>query len=115
MERLPDIDIREHLNYYLDAYDDDGNLIYGKKIEQKKKIYGGDWVAFFQKSLTYIAKLGLTGEQHNVLWAMMGKLDFENYVRISQEDLAKELNLKPPNVGHNHRGTARRTVQNVHT
>ena len=98
MDKVPVIEFREHLNYFFDAYDDDGNLVYGKKLYQNKKIYGGGWMAFYQESLANIAKMGLTGEQHNVFLSMLSKLDFENYIRISQEDLAKELNIRQPQV-----------------
>ena len=98
LDKVPDIDIHEHLNYFFDAYDDDGNLVYGKKLYQKKKIYGGDWMAFYQESLANIAKMGLTGEQHDVFLSMLSKLDFENYIRISQVDLAKEWNIRQPQV-----------------
>lgn len=98
MGKVPVIDIHEHLNYYFDAYDDDGNLVYGKKLYQKKRIYGGGWMAFYQESLAHIAKLGLTGEQHNVFLSMLSKLDFENYIRINQEELASELKITQPHV-----------------
>ena len=98
MGKIPDVDFHEHLNYFFDAYDDDGNLVYGKKLYQKKKIYGGGWVAFYQESLAHIAKLGLTGEQLSVFLALISKLDFENYIRISQVELAKELNIYQPHV-----------------
>ena len=94
MGKVPIIDIHEHLNYYFDAYDDDGNLVYGKKLYQKKRIYGGGWMAFYQESLTYISQLGLTGEQLSVFLALVGKLDFENYIRISQDELAEKLKIQ---------------------
>ena len=98
MGKIPDIDIHEHLNYCIVAYDDDGEQVFCKEINQKTRIYGGGWVAFYQKSLEHISKLGLTGEQLNVFLALMSKLDFENYIRISQMDLAKKLNIKQPQV-----------------
>ena len=98
MGKVPVIDFHEHLNYFFDAYDDDGNLVYGKELGKKKRIYGGGWMAFFQESLAHIAKLDLTGEQLKVFLAIVSKMDFENYIRISQADLGKELNIKQQQV-----------------
>ena len=98
MGKIPDIDFHEHLNYFFDAYDDDGNLVYGKELGKNNRIYGGGWMAFFQKSLAHIAKLDLTGEQLKVFLAIVSKMDFENYIRISQVDLAEELNIQRPHV-----------------
>lgn len=48
--------------------------------------------------MAHIAKLGLTGEQHDVFLALLSQLDFENYIRINQEDIAKELGISRPQV-----------------
>ena len=67
------------------------------KDTTKNKI-GGARVANVQKSLDWIAEQGLTGEQLNVMLKFMAKLDYNNYVRISQSDLAKELHMQRPHV-----------------
>ncbi len=51
-----------------------------------------------QKSFVEIAKMGLSGEQMSVLMLLMAKTDFENYIHITQDEMAKELDLKRPNV-----------------
>lgn len=51
-----------------------------------------------QEAFTYLAKLNLPQEQMRVLMLMMGKLDFENWIRVSQAELADELGMKRPNV-----------------
>jgi len=63
----------------------------------RQKHLGGFFMAM-QEGFTYLAKLNLPQEQMRVLMLMMGKLDFENWIRISQADLAKELGMKRPNV-----------------
>lgn len=51
-----------------------------------------------QEGFIHIAKLGLSGEQMNVLFLIFGKLDFENWLRLSQKEIADELGMKRPNV-----------------
>lgn len=51
-----------------------------------------------QEGFIHIAKLGLSGEQMNVLFLIFGKLDFENWLRLSQKEIAEELGMKRPNV-----------------
>lgn len=51
-----------------------------------------------QEGFTYLAKLNLTQEQTRVLHFLFSKLDFENWLRISQVEIAKELEMKRPNV-----------------
>ncbi len=51
-----------------------------------------------QEGFVHIAKLGLTGEQMNVLFLIFGKLDFENWLRLSQTDIAKELGMHKQHV-----------------
>ncbi|MNW61073.1 MarR family protein [compost metagenome] len=51
-----------------------------------------------QEGFIHIAKLGLTGEQTNVLFLIFGKLDFENWLRLSQKEIAEELGMQKQNV-----------------
>ncbi|MEI4624108.1 helix-turn-helix domain-containing protein (plasmid) [Bacillus pfraonensis] len=65
---------------------------------KKKKVYKGDWVMVFQEGLTYVAKLNLKGETLRVYMILLSKLDYENWLRIRQKDIAEELGMKPPHV-----------------
>lgn len=51
-----------------------------------------------QEGFTYLAKLDLTGEQLKVLFYIMGKLDFENYILLQQKEVAEALNMRQPHV-----------------
>ena len=64
----------------------------------KPKNLGKGWVAVYQKVITQVAKEKLTGEQYSVFLYLLGKVDFENYLTISQKELSDELNMKQPNV-----------------
>lgn len=65
---------------------------------KKKGIEGGSWVAVFQCVLEWLAKQSLPQEQYRVLMYLMGKLDFSNYLRVTQTEVAKELNMRQPHV-----------------
>ncbi|MBD2786882.1 helix-turn-helix domain-containing protein, partial [Xenorhabdus sp. 3] len=61
---------------------------------KKKKVYTGDWVMMFQEGLTHVAKLNLKGETLRVYMILLAKLDYENWLRVRQQDIADELNIK---------------------
>ncbi|ECL9256531.1 helix-turn-helix domain-containing protein [Campylobacter jejuni] len=61
---------------------------------KKKKVYKGDWVMMFQEGLTHVAKLNLKGETLRVYMILLAKLDYENWLRVRQQDIADELNIK---------------------
>ena len=63
------------------------------KIFEEKR-----WFALFQDSLLWIAKQNFTGEQYNVMLYMFNKLDFDNYIRVKQVDIVRDLNMKKQNV-----------------
>lgn len=74
-----------------------GELVY-IAIQAKSKHITGGFVMAMQEGFAQIARMGLTGEQLSVFMHMFSKMDFENYLIISQKDIAKDLNLKQPNV-----------------
>jgi DNA-binding transcriptional ArsR family regulator len=74
-----------------------GEIVYGLVEIKKKYITGGFFMAM-QEGFIHIAKLGLTGEQLSVLMLVFGKLDFENWLRVSQQEIADQLGMKRPNV-----------------
>ncbi|EOQ00793.1 helix-turn-helix domain-containing protein [Bacillus cereus] len=61
---------------------------------KKRKVYKGDWVMMFQEGLTHVAKLNLKGETLRVYMILLAKLDYENWLRVRQQDIADELNIK---------------------
>lgn len=74
-----------------------GEVLYGL-VEFKRKYFSGGFFMAMQEGFTHIAKMGLTGEQTNVLFFIFGKLDFENWLRLSQKEIADELGMKKQNV-----------------
>jgi len=63
----------------------------------KKRLKEGFFVAI-QEGFLYLAQLNLTGEQWRVLAYVMGKLDFENYICLTQKSVSEALNLHKSNV-----------------
>ena len=96
---IPIIHIKEHASKLLTIIDPETNIprYYGP-IDSKKKRIGGQWVAMYQETLTWLATQRLTGEQSSVLFALLGILDYKNYIRISQADIAKQTGIKRPHV-----------------
>ena len=59
---------------------------------------GKGWVAVFQSGIADMAKMGLTGEQWSVWAYLMGTLDFDNYWKVSQKDVAEALKMQQSHV-----------------
>ena len=57
------------------------------KIEEEGVLY------IHQDSLSWLAEQGLTGEEYKVLFAIMARVKFACYTRISQTDIAEKLNI----------------------
>ena len=51
-----------------------------------------------QEPLMALAKANLGDEARRVLFAVLAKLDFENFISINQAEMGRELNMKRPNV-----------------
>ena len=59
---------------------------------------GKGWIALYQEPSLWLAKQRLTGVQYSVLFYLFNKLDFDNYLYISQKNISEELSLKQPQV-----------------
>lgn len=94
---------------YIDKYTDERKeVIFDEKTgevkgysplkEPKQKSLGKDWLAVYQSALKTLAKWDLPGEQYRIMLELLSETDFDNYIRISQKDLASELNMHQANV-----------------
>jgi DNA-binding transcriptional regulator GbsR (MarR family) len=64
-------------------------------VGRKRNPYGKGWVMNSQEAMVSLAKdKDIKGETHRVLWFIGGILDFENWVQISNTEIANELDLK---------------------
>lgn len=70
----------------------DGVIVYcGVKVNP----YGGGWVMNSQEALEELAADDdLTGKTYKVLLVIMGRLDFENWIQISQTEIAERLKMQ---------------------
>ena len=57
----------------------------------KKNRLGANWVVVFQTALEWLATENLQNQEYRVLMYLMSKLDFENYLRITQSSIAEAL------------------------
>ncbi|MBR6012710.1 MAG: replication/maintenance protein RepL [Selenomonadaceae bacterium] len=81
---------------YLVITDDDGNVKGYFPLKEKK--LGKDWIALYQQAISTIADMNLPNEQYRVFLKLLSKVDFENYLTVSQQNIADELSMKRPNV-----------------
>jgi len=63
-----------------------------------EKIIMGGWFMAMQDGFEWLAKQDLTGEQFKVLIYIMSKIDFENYLMLTQKEVAEALGMKKENV-----------------
>jgi MarR family protein len=74
-----------------------GELIEGFPVwvGVKSSPYGNRWFMTNQDALQAIAQdKDLTTEPYRVLMILLGKLDFENWIHVSQTEIAEILNMK---------------------
>lgn len=63
-----------------------------------KSNLGGGWMAMYQDAMDWMADAKLTYEEYRVLMKLFARLDFENYIRITQSEMAEGLGMKQSNV-----------------
>ena len=89
------IELDKEKRYYVTT-DEEGNI--KGYFPLKQKSLGKDWVALFQKAISAIADMNLPNEQYRVFLKLLSKVDFDNYLRVSQTEIANELSMKQPHV-----------------
>jgi len=79
-----------------------GEVLEGTMVfvpERKKSPFGQDWFAMAQKAMDFLAaNRKLIGEEgFAVFCKVASRLDFENYIQVSQAHLAREMGMRPAN------------------
>ena len=65
----------------------------------KHNPYAKGWVMNNQEALEIIAKdKEITGRIHRILWFLVARLDFENWIQISQKEICEELSMRKEDV-----------------
>lgn len=89
------IELSKEKAYYVTT-DEDGNVKGYFPLKENK--LGKDWFAMYQNPALWLGQQRMTGEQYSVLFALFNKLDFDNYLRVSLQEIAESLELKVTNV-----------------
>ena len=64
------------------------------RVKLQDKTFGEQrWFAMFQDALIWLGHQNITGEQFKVFCYMCYNLEFDNYIKIQQKDIAEEYNL----------------------
>ena len=74
-----------------------GEIVYAVVPIRQKHIGGGFFMGI-QEGFLHLAKSNLTLEETRIIMLLFSKLDFENWLRISQSDIAKELDMQRSNI-----------------
>ena len=74
------------------------NLTPGGAYRPKGRKLGTGWTALYQDMIFNIAQWNLPNEQNRVFMALIGKVNFENYLTINQSELSQALSIKQPNI-----------------
>jgi len=94
-------------HYYVTT-DENGNI--KGYFPLKEKSLGKDWLAVYQSALKTLAQWDLPGEQYRVMLELLSETDFDNYIRINQQTLAKELNMQQSNVARAIKGLKEKNI-----
>jgi len=81
---------------------DTGELMEGAVVgmffPKRENGFKAGWIAMAQEPMMKLAKSDLGAQEMKVLFGVLAKLDFENFLLLSVADLAKEIGMQRPNV-----------------
>ena len=64
---------------------------------KRRNGFSEGWVAVSQNPMLELAKADLGGEASKVLFLILARLDFENWINLNQRSCAAEIGVKAPN------------------
>lgn len=99
---------KEETKKYFVLTDGEGNIKGYFPIKDKN--LGKDWVAMYQQALKTLAKWNLPNEQYRVMLSLLGEVDFDNYLTVSQSKIANELGMRQSNVVRAIKGLSDRNI-----
>lgn len=82
----------------------------GGHFPKKSKNIITGWIDLYPKAISEIAKLNLPNEQYRVFLKILGKVDFDNYLTISQTELSKELGMNQPSISRAIKGLCKLNI-----
>ncbi len=79
-----------------------GELLEGATLAvlypRRKNGFATGWLAMAQEPLMKLAQADLGDEARRVLFALLARLDFENFISVNQAELGRQLKIKPSNL-----------------
>lgn len=77
-----------------------GEVLEGLAVPRQKRYpQGKEFMTMFRDGWEYLSEIDdLAGRDYRVLHRLLSKLDYENWISVSQETIAEELNLRQPDV-----------------
>lgn len=80
-----------------------GELLEGGQLavifpKRKNGFQVGGWVAMSQAALEAVVRANMGDQVNRTFLIIISVLDFENFVSISQSEIAKKLGMRPPHV-----------------
>jgi len=70
----------------------DGAVL-GMFFPKRQNGFREGWIAMAQNALIALAQADLGDQARRVLFVILGKLDFENYILVSQSEISETLNM----------------------
>jgi hypothetical protein len=65
----------------------------------KQNPYSKGWVMNSQDAMEILARdKDIKGETHRIIWYLLSRLDFENWIQITQKEISEELGINKVNV-----------------
>lgn len=93
------MDFDPRCNYIANIVNEDGEIEQWAMVPLKRKVITGGFFMAIQEGFIWISQLeGIKLQEMRILLYIMGKLDFENYINISQKQVAEALGMKKQNV-----------------
>lgn len=80
-----------------------GELLEGGQLaiifpKRKNGFQVGGWVAMSQAALEAVVRANMGDQVNRTFLIVISVLDFENYISVSQAEIAKKLNMRPSHV-----------------
>ena len=72
--------------------------VLGMFFPKRQNGFRGGWVAMAQDALMALAKMDLGDEARRVLFAVLGRLDFENFILLNQAEIGEAIGIQRANV-----------------
>jgi len=75
-----------------------GNATIGVIYGRSQNCFGKGWMAMAQDALKILATADLGEQAHRVLYMVLARVDFENYILVNQSEIAHELGMDKAHV-----------------